>query len=122
MKKTTLTAAALAAMMAAGAANAADIGAAVSNTATAVGEKAGQAVDSIKGSYHQTMANEKAEDAKEDLTKGNLGDAAADAKAAVEHQVSATQAKSSAADKKAKASKHWNKAKAAATTSATTTK
>ncbi len=93
---------------------------AVSNTAGAVMEKSTQGINAVKGTYHENMAETNANAAKNNLMKGDLNDAATDAKDAAEHQSMAIEAKAKAADANSKASKDWAKAKAAVSTSTST--
>lgn len=128
MKKTFLATTAAAALLAVGAAHAegtksnSGIGAAVSNTAGAAYEKSAEGVNSVKGSYHQNMADSNAKAARDNLAEGDYGAAATNAKDAAEHQASAVDAKTTAAGNKVKASSDWAKAKAAVSTSGTETK
>lgn len=92
------------------------VGAAIGNTAGAVYEKSAQGVNTVKGNFHETMADSNARAAQDNLATGNLEAAATDAKDAAEHQSAAINAKVKAEASKSKASKDWAKAKAAVNT------
>jgi hypothetical protein len=124
MNKLILTAAVAATVLTIGAANAADasvkteantgIVPTLSNTGSAIKEKAAQAVDATSGAYHETMAEHDASATQADVKAGDVTDAAANAKAAAEHKAKAVDAKASAKAHAAKAALHAKKAKVAA--------
>lgn len=126
MNKLTLTAAVAATVLAVGAANAADVnananvkaetglGATLSNTGSAIKEKAGQAVDATSGAYHETMAEHDASATQADIKDGDMKAAAEDAKAAADHKAKAVNAKAKAKVHAKAAAMHGHKAKVAA--------
>lgn len=94
--------------------NEAGIGTAISGTANAAYQKTAEGVNTVRKNYHQTMANTKAEAARENLRDGNFGAAAEDARNAAKHQAEAQAAARDAQMNNDKADKSWNKAKKAA--------
>lgn len=113
MNKLILPAALAATVLAVGAAHA-QAGAALSNTGSAIKEKAAQAVDATTGAYHETMAERAASATQADIEKGDMQGAAENAKSAAEHKVKATTDKTKAEMHRKAAASHSEKAKAAA--------
>jgi hypothetical protein len=92
-------------------ANAVDLGLAVSGTVNAGAEKVGQAVESVKGSYHEEMAKQDYDAAKKDLNSGDLTGAIDNASSSLVHEAEAKKADGKAAKHKKEASKAMHRAK-----------
>lgn len=111
MKKYVLGA--TAAMFAAGAAQAADYGAAVSNTVGAAGDKIGQGVESVKETYHESRGNAAMENLKSSMKKGDVSGTLDNAGSALEHKTEAAKARAKESEHKAKAQQKMDAARRA---------
>lgn len=112
MKKLLMTT--LIATAAVASAQAADVGLAVSGTVNAGAEKVGQAVETVKGSYHEEIAKQNYESAKKELNSGNIGEAIEDASSSLAHEADAKKANAKADKHKKEADKAIKRAKVGA--------
>ena len=92
---------------------AAEVGTAISATASAGVDKAAEGYNTAKGAVEDHMATSNAESTKTDIKNGDVSAAATDAADAAKHKAAAVDAKAKASAHKSAAHKKMVKAKAA---------
>ena len=92
---------------------AAEVGTAISATASAGVDKAAQGYQATKGAVEETLAKSNANSAKAEIKSGDASNAAVDASDAAKHKASAMEAEGKAKMHKTAAHKKMVKAKAA---------